>query len=147
VEFYFKKKKFPKIEDSGRATFRIKGEGASLTLTYNVQQVTGDTAPRILEGHADFYIADMSIEFDKDTLKHDVLVPAITKLFKSTIKKKIEAAVESNLKTFMAKLGSLMSNSIVQVNRPLLTGLDVARKNIKASELSQIYQKRREKLE
>jgi len=147
VEFYFKKKKFPSFEDSGRATFRIKGEGASLTLTYNLQQGNGDSVPRILEGHADFYIADMSIEFDKDTLKHNVLLPTFTKLFKSTIKKKIEAEVENNLKTFMAKLGSLISSSIAQVNRPLLTGLDMARRNIKATELSQIYQKRREKLE
>jgi hypothetical protein len=147
MEFYFKKKKFPVIEDSGRVTFRIKGQGARLTLTYNVDQRPGDQFPRILEGHADFTISEMDIDFDKETLKHDVLVPMVTKLFKSQIKKKIEEEVERNLKAFMDQLGGLMSKAIAQVNRPLLSGLEMARKNIKSTELSQLYQKRREKLE
>jgi len=147
VEFYFKKKKFPEIEDSGRVTFRIKGQGASLTLTYNVVQNPGDKIPRIVEGHGDFYIHDMDIQFDKDTLKHDVLIPMFTKLFKTQIKKKIEEQVEKNLKGFISKLGTLMTNSVAQMNRPFLTGLDIARKNIKSTELSQLYQKRRKKLE
>jgi len=128
-------------------TFRIKGQGARLTLTYNVDQKPGDKFPRIIEGHADFTISEMDIEFDKETLKHDVLVPMVTKLFKSQIKKKIEEEVERNLKAFIDQLGGLMSKAIAQVNRPLLDGLEMARKNIKSTELSQLYQKRREKLE
>jgi hypothetical protein len=147
VDFYFKKKTFPTFEDSGRVTFRIKGQGAQLTFTYNVEHVAGDSSPRIIEGHADFFINQMDIEFDKETLKHDLLIPVFTKIFKNMIKKKIEEAVEKNLKSFIAKLGGVMTNAISQVNRPLLTGLEMARKNIKASELSQLYQKRREKLE
>jgi len=38
IEFYYKKKTFPEFEDSGRVTSRIKGEGANLTITYNVEQ-------------------------------------------------------------------------------------------------------------
>jgi hypothetical protein len=110
-------------------------------------QNPGDRIPRIVEGHGDFYIHDMDIQFDKDTLKHDVLIPMFTKLFKTQIKKKIEEQVEKNLKGFISKLGTLMTNSVAQMNRPFLTGLDIARKNIKSTELSQLYQKRREKLE
>jgi hypothetical protein len=147
VEFYFKKKKFPVIEDSGRVTFRIKGQGANLTLTFNVEQKPGDIVPRIVEGYGQFYISEMDIEFDKETLTHEVLVPMVTKLFKTQIKKKIEEQVEKNLKGFIEQLGGLMSNAIAQINRPLLRGLDIARKNIKMTDLSDIYQKRREKLE
>jgi len=147
VEFYFLRKKMPQIEDHGRVAFRIKGQGASLSLTYNVLQNPGDLLPKIMEGHADFNIHEMDIEFDRDTLKHDFLVPMFTKLFKTQIKKKIEDQVVKNMRGFIAKLGNLMTTAISQMNRPLLSGLDIARKNIKSSELSQLYQKRRERLE
>jgi len=48
---------------------------------------------------------------------------------------------------FISKLGDLMMNTISQTNRPFLSGLEAARKAIKTSELGQLYQKRREKLE
>jgi len=147
VEFYFKKKTFPEFEDHGRVAFRIKGQGASLTLTYNVLQNPGDRVPRIMEGHADFNISEMDIDFDKDSLKHDLLIPMLTKMFKTQIKKKIEDQAEKNLRGFISKLGTLMTNAIAQMNRPLMNGLDIARKNIKSTDLAQIYQKRREKLE
>jgi len=147
VEFYFKKKSFPEFEDHGRVAFRIKGQGASLTLTYNVLQNPGDRVPRIMEGHADFNISEMDIDFDKDSLKHDLLIPMLTKIFKVQIKKKIEDQAEKNLRGFISKLGSLMTNAIAQMNRPLISGLDMARKNIKSTDFAQICQKRREKLE
>ena len=56
VEFYYKKKTFPELEDSGRVTFRVKGDGARLKLTYNVVQGPEDKFPRIMEGNAFFDI-------------------------------------------------------------------------------------------
>jgi hypothetical protein len=100
-----------------------------------------------MEGHADFNISEMDIDFDKDSLKHDLLIPMLTKMFKTQIKKKIEDQAEKNLRGFISKLGTLMTNAIAQMNRPLMNGLDIARKNIKSTDLAQIYQKRREKLE
>jgi hypothetical protein len=147
VEFYYKKKTFPELEDKGRVTFRIKGQGANLTLTYKVEQKPEDKLPRIMEGNADFDISDLDIEFDTTTIHHTVLVPMLTKMFKLQIKLQLEKEVEKNLKSWMSKLGDLMSNTISQTNRPFLSGLEAARKAIKSTEMGQVYQKRREKLE
>jgi hypothetical protein len=147
VEFYYKKKTFPELEDSGRVTFRVKGEGARLRLTYNIVQKPEDKVPRVMEGTASFDISDLDIIFDTSTLKHDVLVPMLTNMFKLQIKLQIEYQVENNLKGFMKNLGEMISNSILQTNRPFLSGLEQARKAVKSSQFGQIYEKRREKLE
>jgi hypothetical protein len=147
VEFYYKKKTFPELEDSGRVTFRVKGQGARLRITYNVVQKPEDKVPRIMEGSANFDISDLDIEFDTSTLKHNVLVPMLTNMFKLQIKLQIEYQVENNLKGFMKNLGDMITNSITQTNRPFLSGLEQARKAVKYSQFGQIYEKRREKLE
>jgi len=147
IEFYYKKKTFPELEDKGRVTFRIKGQGANLSLTYKIEQKPEDKIPRIMEGNALFDITDLDIEFDTSTIHHTVLVPMLTKMFKLQIKLQLEKEVEKNLKSWMAKLGELMTSTIAQTNRPFLSGLDTARKAIKSTEMGQVFQKRREKLE
>jgi len=147
VEFYYLRKSFPSLEDSGRVTFRIKGEGAKLTLTYKVEQSPGDQVPRIMEGKASFDITDLEIEFDMSTIKHTLLIPLLTNLFKGQIKNQIEEQVEKNLKSWIDKLGDMMTNTIGQANRPFLSGLEMAKKTIKSSQLAEVFQKRREKLE
>jgi len=147
VEFSYKKKSFPEFKDSGRVTFRIKGDGARLTLTYNVAQSASDVVPHINNGYASFNIYNMDIDFDKDSIKHDVLIPMLTKVFKTQIKAQIEKQVEKNLTGFITKLGDMLTSSIAGVNRPFLAGLENARKAVKATEMSQVYEKRREKLE
>jgi len=129
-------------------TFRIKGHtGANLTLSFKVEQKPEDKLPRILEGTANFEISDLDIEFDTSTIHHTVLVPMLTKMFKLQIKLQLEKEVEKNLKGWMDKLGNLIMNTIVQTNRPFLSGLEATRKAMKATEFGQIYQKRVEKLE
>jgi len=147
VKFWFRKKTVPTIEDSGKVTFRIKGNGARLKLTYNVEQRAEDKAPRIVQGYATFDISDFDIEFDKTTIKHDILLPMFSNMFKLTIKQQIEKSVEENMNGFMSTLGHLMTSSISQVNRPFLSGLDLARKAVKSTQFAQVYEKRREKLE
>jgi len=147
IEFYYKKKTFPEFEDTGRVTFRIKGEGANLTLTFNLEQGEKDKLPKIKEGKADFDISDLEIEFDKKTIHHTLLVPMLTSLFKPQMKLQLEKQVENNLGGFMSKLGDLVMDTISQANRPFLSGLDYAKKTIKSSNVGQVYQKRREKLE
>jgi len=143
VEFYYKKKTFPELSDTGRVTFRVKGQGAKLTLTYRVVQSPEDQVTRIMEGFANFSISEMEIVYDKSTLKHDVLVPMVTKMFKGQIKSQIERQVETNLTGFMIKLGDLLTNSITRVNRPFLSGIEAARKVVKTS---RVYEKKNEKL-
>jgi len=147
VEFYYKKKTFPELEDKGRVNLRVKGQGARLTFTYNIEQNPQDKSPRIMKGHVDFDISDLDIEFDTSTIQHTVLVPMLTKIFKPQIKDKIEKEVEKNLGGFISKLGDLLTSNLAKANRPFLSGLEMAKKTIKSSELGQVYQKRREKLE
>jgi hypothetical protein len=147
VEFYYRRKVFPEIEDSGRVTFRETGTGSRLTLTYNVLQTPEDKVPRIMEGNVSFDISNLEIEFDTKTLKHDVLVPMLTKMFKLQIKQQIEYQVEKNLNGFLNKLGDLLMNSIAQTNKPFLSGLEAARKAIKTSAIGQVHEQRKEKLE
>jgi len=147
MEFYYRKKTFPHLEDHGRVTFRITGKGAKLTFTYKLNQGPQDTMPRITEGYASFDISEMSIDFDKSTLKHPHMVPMITQMFKTQIRMEIERQVEQNLMGFLQKLGDQMTNSLKQINRPFHYGLEAAKKAVKSSQLAQVYEKRREKLE
>jgi len=147
VQFYYRKKTFPELEDSGVVTFRERGRGARLTLVYNVYQGPEDALPRIREGFASFDLSDLEIEFDKSTLKHDVLIPMLTSMFKLQITQQIEYQVEKNLNGWMNKLGDMLMTTLAQVNRPFLSGFEAARKAVKSTPLAQIYEKRREKLE
>jgi len=144
VEFYYRKKGILEMEDSGRVTFRLKGKGARLTLIYNVLQDPKDRNPRLMYGNASFDIHEIDIDFDKSTLKHDVLIPMLTIIFKTQIKHQIEQQVESNLTTFVNQLGDLMTGAISQINRPFLSGSEAARKQVKSSALEN---RRDEKLE
>jgi hypothetical protein len=147
IEFFYRKKSFPGFEDHGKATFRITGKGAKLVFTYNLLQRAEDKVPRISEGKASFDISEMSIDFDKSTLRHPTMVPLLTQLWKTQIRHQIEKEVEGNLTGFIHKLGDIMTTSMEQINRPFLTGLDIARNAVKSSQLAQVYEKRREKLE
>jgi len=110
-------------------------------------QGPADTVPRITEGYASFIISDVVIEFDKETLNHPVLVPMLTSVFKSQIRQSIEKQVENNLTGFIGKLGEMMTNALSQANRPILTGIELAKKAVKSTQLAQVYEKRREMLE
>lgn len=134
VEFYFKKKTFPELSDQGRVTFRVKN--AKLVLNYKVVQSSLENITSIMEGYADFNINDMEIVFDKSSIKHDVLLPMLTKMFKKRIRSQIERQVESNLTGFMMKLGDLLTGSITKINRPFLSGIDAARKAVKTDRKS-----------
>jgi hypothetical protein len=148
LEFFYKKKTFPTFEERGRVTFRIKGaEGGRLVFTYKLAQDQNDTTPRIKEGYASFDISDMSIEFDKKSLNHPVMMPMMTKIFKTQIRRMIEKQVEENLNTYMEKLGTLITSSITQMNRPFLSGIEKARQAVKNIQLSQIYEQRKEIME
>jgi len=131
------------MTDNGRATFRMKEQGARLTLCYNIVQDPEDNVTRIMEGFPTFHISDMDIVFEK-SMKHSNLVPMVTKLFKTEIKDQIERQVETNMSGFMMKLADVLNNSITKVNRPFLSGIEAARKAVKSA---RIYDKRTEKVE
>jgi len=147
VKFWYCKKTVPVLTDSGLVTFRIKGNGARLRITYKVVQGPEDKLPRIAKGKVTFDISELDIEFDTSTIKHTILLPMLTQLFKLQIKLQIEDAVERSLNGFIEKLGEMMTESISQVNRPFLSGLDLAKKALKSTQFAQVYEGRHHKLE
>jgi hypothetical protein len=144
VEFYYLKKTFPSMEERGRATFRICGEGAKLTLTYGLTQGPNDAEPTFTKGYAHFDISNMSIEFDTTTMKHPYLFPALTSMVKGSIRQQIEESVEDNLNGFVGKLADMLKDSLTQVNRPILSGIEMAKNAVKSTQIPQVYEKRRE---
>jgi len=146
MKFFYKKKTFPELMDNGVVSFRIGGEGARLVLVFNVEKFHGDPQPHLTQGYADFHIRHMDIDFDKDTLTHDVLVPMITNLSKMDIQHEIERVVEKSLTGVIHKLGDQLTQTLSQVNRPFLSGLETAKETLKKSEMAQVYANRIEKL-
>jgi hypothetical protein len=147
MSFFYKKKTFPVITDSGIVTFRIGGDGARLKLVFTVDQDTGDNLPHLTQGYADFHIRQMDINFDKSTLTHDVLLPMMSNMWKLQIQTQIEKIVEKNLTSVIQKLGEQLTQSLSEVNRPFIwDGLETARQAVKKSEIGQVYANRREKL-
>jgi len=147
MTFWYKKKTFPELTDSGVVTFRIGGDGARLKMVFTVDQHTGDKYARLTEGYTDFHIRNMDIVFDKSTLTHDVLLPMMTNMWKLQIQTQIEKAVEKSLTNVVHKLSEQLTTTLGEVNRPFLSGLEEARKAVKKSEIAQVYANRREKLE
>jgi hypothetical protein len=131
MKFYYKKKTFPELMDSGIVTFRIGGEqGARLNLVFTIDQRLGDV-PRLVDGYADFHIRQMDIEFDKSTLTHDVLVPMLTTMFKLQIQVHIEKLVENALSPVVQKLNEQLTQTLNAINRPFLGGIEKAKEAIK----------------
>jgi len=147
MKFYYKKKTFPELMDSGVVTFRIGGEqGARLNLVFTIDQKLGEV-PVLADGYADFHIRQMEIDFDKSTLTHDVLVPMLTSMFKLQIKTHLEKLVENALGGVVHKLSDQLTQTLSAINRPIHGGIEKAMEAMKASELAQVYNNRREKLE
>jgi hypothetical protein len=152
IEFYFKKKTMPSLSDSGLVTFRIPENGAYLGIYFTIEERPGETHPRLTEGYADFSIRKMDIEFDKSTLKHDVLLPMMIGLAKPAILSKIEKAVETNLSNALKQLGDRLTIALGEINRPSFFGgkfgsVKSVKETIRASDPAQVYAKRRVKLE
>jgi hypothetical protein len=146
MKFYYNKKTFPQLEDSGIVHFRIGGNGARLYIVFTIVQSATDPQPRLTEGYADFYIRNMEIEFDKTTIKHDVLLPMLTSWFKLQIRKEIEKQVEKNFTNVAQQLGERLTQALSELNRPLLSGIETAKKAIKESQIAKVAENRREKL-
>jgi len=147
VSFFYKRKQFPKMEDAGRATLRIAGKGASLVLTFNVEQRLGDSVARFSGSSVNFNIEDMEIDYDKATLSHEILVPMITGLWKRDIIHSIERGVEKNLGGLVNEVGSRLSQSMSGSGNRFAKQLEQMTESVRHGEFSRRYRKRQEKLE
>jgi len=148
LDFYYKKKTFPEMLDSGRMTISLGGaRGATLKLTFKVEQSPSDKLPKFQEGSASFDIEKFNITFEKGTINHDVLLPMVSQLFKAQIQHLLEMEVENRLSQLLSSLGDQLTEALSSVNRPLVSGLEQLRKVGKSNEFAQTYEKRQQKLE
>jgi len=85
MDFFYHKKTFPEMTEQGRVTLRLTGDGATLKMIFQVKQGPEDKVPKLGEGEVHFQIHTMDIEFDKESLKHDILVPMLTGMMKNQI--------------------------------------------------------------
>jgi len=135
MKFCFKKKTFPEISDRGLVTLRIGGEGAVLNINFTMVQNPGETKPQFIEGSANLNIRNqLEIEFDKSTLKHHLLVPMMTSLFKQQIQQVIERIVQNNLSRVIQRLGQRLTQSLGDLNSPFFNGLEKASQALKKNQ-------------
>jgi len=139
VDFFYRKKTFPSETDTGRVTFRGKGEGGRLRITFNVVQDPEGKLLRIEEGFVSFQISAMDIEFDKSKMKQEVWIPRLTKIFQNQVVKQIESQVETNLNGFMFKLRDTLMKTITESKRPFISSIEAARQAVKSA---RVYDKR-----
>jgi len=139
VDFFYRKKTFPGETDTGRVTFRGKGDGGRLIVTFTVVQDPEGKLVRIVEGFASFQISEMDIEFDKSKMKQEVWIPRLTKIFRNQVVKQIESQVETNLNGFMIKLRDILMNTITDSKRPFISSIEAARQAVKSA---RVYDKR-----
>jgi len=130
MDFYYKRKTFPEITEKGRVSLGLPGKGASLSLSFRIEQNQG-SAPSFVEGSSIFQIHNLRIDFDKGSLTHKVLVPMITGIFEQQIKRSIEVEVEKSVKEWVSMVGNRLEEVLVQLNTPFYKGMDVAKKIVK----------------
>jgi len=147
LQFFFHKKTFPEFTEQGKANVKFGGDGATLNLVFNIAQGSEDKVPKLTEGYADFHISKMEIEYEKQTLTHDIIVPLMTNLWNLTIQNNIEHAVEKNLTDIIHVLAEKITQSLTALNKPLHYGLDTVQNILGTKEFSAAYQHRMEKLE
>jgi len=133
LDFYFKKKKFPEMSDQGRVTLRFLKKGATLTIIFRVDQGPADKNPTLDEGEVHFQIDKLDIQFDKGSLKHNILVPMATNMMKNKIQLQIEREVEAKMKNLVKKIGEQLTGLLVQINRPIKSGFDKVKEFVKDS--------------
>jgi len=106
-----------------------------------------DKVPQLGDGEAHFHIHNLDIEFDKDSLKHNILFPMLTNMMKNQIQRQIENEVELNLKKLVKTIGDQLTATMVQVNRPFMVGFDKVRGLMKESDIVHVNEQRKAKLE
>jgi len=145
VQFHFKRRVFPFLEDSGRVTLRVTGRGANITAWFYIGQGPKDTLPKFENAVVEFDIDKLDAIYDKSTIQHDVLLPMITSLWKLQLIRSIERSVEKILEPVMAKIGSVLSESNPVVSQFAST-LERLKSDVKGSAAHQIYSQRQEAL-
>jgi hypothetical protein len=141
IKFYIKRKTFPELEESGKVTLRVGGDGANLKFIFLIEQKQGEQA-KFKEGKVEFNIDAMDFDFDMSTLSHEVLVPMITSLYKRKITHGIERAVEKNLGDVINGVSNQLSTAMLGFQPRFNMQLEAFRQRVKKGEIHRTLQER-----
>jgi hypothetical protein len=95
IQFWFVRKSFPKLEDSGVADLAIQGEGMTITIFLQLHANAG-SAPSFVVTKVNTDIDRLNVNIKQ--AKHDILLNMWTTLFKGTIKDQFSSAIEAKIK-------------------------------------------------
>lgn len=101
IKFSFTRKKFPRITDDGLAKIVLGGKGARIRIALDVNTVDPN-APLFSGGSVKVKISKLRIKISKS--KHDFLYNSSIALFNSTVRKRIEQTVASNISDKLANI-------------------------------------------
>jgi len=144
VQFTFKKKTFPQLEDAGRVSVRVGGTGASFKIMFHVSQRAEDTVPIFRAADVDFDIDELDIQFDKATINHDILLPMMVGLWKQYIIRSIERSVETSLEPIINTIGNQLSESLA--TSKFSTYLEKAKANLTSMDTHKTLRSRQDML-
>jgi hypothetical protein len=142
--FTFKKKTFPQLEDSGRVSVRVGGNGASFKIMFHISQRLEDSVPIFRAADIDFDVDDLDITFDKASINHDILLPMMVGLWKQNIIRSIERSVETSLGPLMNTVGTQLSESLS--TSKFATYLDKAKASLTSMDTHKTLRSRQEML-
>lgn len=109
VHFWFRRKSFPRTEDSGYATVDFTGDGAKLDI---VLAVTND-------GEKPFQVRRSAIHIDGINIKvadtrHDFLYNSITTLFAPAIRARLEHSLQESLNSFANTINDQLNRLVIK---------------------------------
>jgi len=111
---------------------------------FYISQNQEDKIPKFRNAAVDFDIDALDVQFDKNSIKHDVLLPMITGLFKQTIIHTVERAVEKTLEPVMNGIGRQLSDNLLSSKFPTI--LENVRANLKSADTHKALYRRQDKL-
>lgn len=109
LHFYFKRKEFPKVEDTGIANVTLTGSSNFLQIIWTLD----DSGLSLMDVRVVFDELDFQIK----QAEHDILLPLFTKMFKGTIKRKLENFVEESMTTAVDKLNIQLNQAITKAQK------------------------------
>lgn len=107
ADIWFRRNKFPKVEDEGKIRISVGGSGVDLKLIVR----TFSHSDKVLE--VDRVICSVhNMKLHLYETRHDALYNAITKVLSGKIRHNIERSVENNIADYMERLNRVLTKQI-----------------------------------
>lgn len=107
ADIWFRRNKFPKVEDEGKIRISVGGSGVDLKLIVR----TFSHSDKVLE--VDRVICSVhNMKLHLYETRHDALYNAVTKVLSGKIRHNIERSVENNIADYMERLNRVLTKQI-----------------------------------